>query len=196
MESCRAHHAVLFEPSVATGVSLSRLSTCRFLTVGADSSGRPYPRCAIGDEHAREEFVERRRRELDERVVSLLAADLSADKEEAGVMVADDEGTYVAVNRAMCHMLGYEREHALLGRSVWDLTPEPHAENGRAMWREFVAAGESYGTYLLACQDGTTRAFDYLARANVIPGLHVSILTPSSEGRPPGAESGRARPNR
>lgn len=193
---CRAHHAVLFEPNVVTGVPLPSSATCRFLTVGTESSGRPYPRCAIGDKNAREGFVEERRSELDERVASFLAEDLSADKQEAGVMVADDDGTYVAVNRAMCHMLGYEREHALLGKSVWDLTPEPHAGNGRALWRDFVAAGESFGTYLLVCQDGTMRAFDYIARANVIPGLHVSILTPAGEDRTQDVDQVQPKPYR
>ncbi len=182
---CRAHHAVVFEPQASTGEHLPASLTCRFLTLGIERPDRPYPRCAIGDEAARESFVERRRSELDQRVASLLAVDLSADEEEAGVMVADDEATYVAVNRTMCRMLGYEREHVLLGKSVWDLTPEPHAGNGRALWRDFIAAGEGYGTYLLLCRDGSSRAFDYIARANVIPGLHVSILTPSAQHATP-----------
>lgn len=191
---CRAHEAVVFKPDVPMGEPLPSSSTCRFLTLGTEPAGWPYPRCGIGDESAREDFVQRRRSALDERVSTLLATDLYADKEEAGVMVTDDDGTYVAVNSAMCRMLGYEREHMLLGKSVWDLTPQPHSGNGRALWRDFVDAGESYGTYLLVCQDGTTRAFDYIARANIVPGLHVSILTPASEQPKPGVDP-QARPS-
>ena len=94
-------------------------------------------------------------------------------------MVADDEARYVAVNQSMCRMLGYESDDQLLGKSVWDLTPGPHDANGRAIWRDFVALGESFGTYRLICSDGRLKTFDYTARANVIPGVHVSVLRPA-----------------
>ena len=182
MGLCRAHHAVSLEPNDVAGRLFPPTLTCRFLTVGVHTPGEFYPRCAIGDASARQLFVERRRNELDTKVTAALAGDPSSEPDGAGLMVVDDDGRFLAVNGPMWRMLGYESEDMLLGKSVWDLTPEPHGENGRAIWRDFIAAGESFGTYRILCADGSAKAFDYIARAAVIPGLHVSILTPARPG--------------
>lgn len=186
---CQAHHALIFDPADRSDRRLSPTLTCSYLKVGNDSQGHFYPRCAIGDDAARQAFVERRAEELNAKVTASLMADPSSGQPDTGVMVADDEGKYVAVNTAMCAMLGYEREDMLLGMSVWDLTPERYGESGAAMWKGFIAAGEGFGTYQLVRADGSLATFDFIARANVIPGLHVSILTPS-KGRAEVAEKG------
>ncbi|HSP09587.1 MAG TPA: PAS domain-containing protein [Candidatus Dormibacteraeota bacterium] len=184
---CRAHHALIFDPEDQSGRRLPATLTCSYLRVGDDFRGRFYPRCAIGDETARQSFVEHRNEDLNAKVTASLLADSSAGQPDTGVMVADDAGKYVAVNGSMCAMLGYEREDMLLGMSVWDLTPERYGDSGAAMWGDFIAAGEGFGTYQLVRADGSLATFDFIARANVIPGLHVSILTPS-KGRAEVAE--------
>lgn len=176
---CRAHHALIFDPADRSDRHLPPTLTCSYLKVGDDSQGHFYPQCTIGDEAERQVFVERREKELDAKVTASLLADSSSGQPDTGVMVADDEGKYVAVNAAMCAMLGYEREDMLLGMSVWDLTPERYEDSGAAMWKGFIEAGEGFGTYQLVRADGSLATFDFTARANVIPGLHVSILTPS-----------------
>jgi PAS domain S-box-containing protein len=191
MGKCRAHHALIFDPADRSDRHLSPTVTCSYLKVGDDSQGHFYPQCAIGDEASRQAFVERREKELNAKVTASLLADSSAGQPDTGVMVADDEGKYVAVNAPMCAMLGYEREDMLLGMSVWDLTPERYGGSGAAMWKDFIEAGEGFGTYQLVRADGSLATFDFIARANVIPGLHVSILTPS-KGRAEPAETGPA----
>ena len=189
MGQCRAHHALIFEPADRSDRRLPPTLTCSYLKVGDDSHGHFYPQCAIGDEAARQIFVERRNQELNAKVTASLLADSSSGQPDTGVMVADDDGKYVAVNTAMCAMLGYEREDMLLGMSVWDLTPERYGDSGAAMWKGFIEAGEGFGTYQLVRADGSLATFDFIARANVIPGLHVSILTPS-KGRAEVPEKG------
>ena len=186
---CRAHHAVIFDLEDQSGSHFPATLTCGYLKVGIESPGRFYPQCAIGDETARQALVEQREEELDSKVTASLLADSSAGPPDTGVMVADDDGKYLAVNSAMCAMLGYEREDMLLGVSVWELTPERYGTGGAAMWRDFIASGESFGTYQLMRADRGVATFDFIARANVIPGLHVSILTPS-KGRADAVEIG------
>lgn len=175
---CQAHHSVTFEPADGKGRTLSPALTCSFLTVGA-SPGRFYPRCALGDEAARQAEAARRRTELYLRVSQALHSPGGpGELQQAGVMMAGDDGRYIAVNKTMCTWLGFEREE-VVSKSVWDLTPPPHDPNGRAMWRDFITAGEGFGTYHLMTSDGRVITFDYIARANVSPGVHMSILTPS-----------------
>jgi PAS domain-containing protein len=190
---CRAHHAVIFDPEDESGRHLPAALTCSYLRVGDDDQARFYPKCAIGDEAARHAFAEQRDEELKAKVTASLLADSSAGPPDSGVMVADDDGKYLAVNSAMCAMLGYEREDMLLGMSVWELTPERYGNSGAIMWRDFIASGEGFGTYQLVRADGRVAAFDFIAQANVIPGLHVSILTPS-RGRTEVAASGSSSP--
>jgi PAS domain S-box-containing protein len=92
-------------------------------------------------------------------------------------LVADDKGRYVAVNDASCQLLGYTREE-LLQRSVWDLTPDPHEVEGLILWKEFIEIGVQAGVYWLARRDGSLVEVAYQARANVVPGRHVSRLVP------------------
>ena len=181
MALCEAHHSISFEPGDAYGRSLRAALTCSFLTVG-QLPGRYYPRCALGDEKARQAESDRRRAELYLRVGQALHAPRGPGEiNNAGVMLADDEGRYVSVNKSMCTMLRLDRTD-LIGKTVWDLTPPPHDPNGRAMWREFIAAGEGFGCYALVASHGIMM-FDYIARANVKPGLHMSILTPADAPR-------------
>ncbi|HYL08624.1 MAG TPA: PAS domain-containing protein, partial [Candidatus Udaeobacter sp.] len=116
---CPAHHVVSVKPKGAASRSLEPELSCTFLIAGHLANGRPYPRCAIGSASARELVVERRRNELNEIVAAALMPDSSDDHGEVGVMVADDEARYVAVNQSMCRMLGYESDDQLLGKSVW-----------------------------------------------------------------------------
>ena len=178
IQECRAHSVVSFETEDSRGQALPATLTCAWLGVGSEREGVYYPRCGIGDAAARALYVERRDRQLESRLEpAVAAAEHGGGFPEAGVLVADDEGRYVAVNDRACRLLHLDRA-TLLRKSVWDLTPEVHAEVGRQMWRDFIQSGEQYGRYQLRCGDGKVRDFDFMARAKVAPGLHVSILTP------------------
>ncbi len=96
------------------------------------------------------------------------------------ILLADDEARYVDANPAACALLGYSREE-LLRMTVWDVTPAPSREKGQELWRQFIAAGSQAGEYTVHRKDETTRAAEYRAVANILPGLHLSALRDVSE---------------
>ena len=101
----------------------------------------------------------------------------SALQSPEATLVADDQGRYVAGNDAACRLLGYTRDE-LLELSVWDLTPKPHEVDGLILWKEFIEVGFQAGVYWLACRDGSLKEIAYRAKANIVPGRHVSRLVP------------------
>src|SRR4051794_18400475 len=98
------------------------------------------------------------------------------------ILLADDQGRYVDANPAACTLLGYDREE-LLRRGVFDITPMPDGEAGRAAWAAFVRDGRQAGEYALSRRDGSTAVVEYRAVANVQPGLHLSVLRDVTERR-------------
>ena len=98
------------------------------------------------------------------------------------ILLADDQARYVDANHAACTLLGYDREE-LLRRGVFDITPMPNGEAGRAAWAAFVRDGQQSGEYALNRKDGTTAVVEYRAVANVQPGLHLSVLRDVTERR-------------
>jgi PAS domain S-box-containing protein len=91
------------------------------------------------------------------------------------MLVADNRGRYVDVNDAAVFLTGYSRAE-LLRRSVWDLTPAVEQTRGRTLWRAFLARGRMSGQYRLQRKSGRVVSAQYVALANVLPGLHVSAL--------------------
>jgi PAS domain S-box-containing protein len=92
------------------------------------------------------------------------------------VLIANDRGHYVDVNRAACALTGYTRRE-LLSCSVWHLTPNVRQALGRRLWQEFLHRGRMSGTYHVRKKDGTIVKARYVALANVLPGVHVSALS-------------------
>ncbi len=96
------------------------------------------------------------------------------------ILLADDQARFVDANPAACDLLGQGREE-LLHRGVFDITPPPNGEAGRAAWAAFVRDGQQSGEYEVRGKDGTTAVVEYRAVANVQPGLHLSVLRDVSE---------------
>ena len=96
------------------------------------------------------------------------------------ILLADDDALYVDANPAACAMTGYPRDE-LLGMTIWDLTPGPSREEGLASWREFVASGTLDGEYVIQRKDGSLLAVEFRAVANIVPGVHLSIMRDVSE---------------
>jgi PAS domain S-box-containing protein len=90
------------------------------------------------------------------------------------MLIADDARRYVDANPAACALLGLPREQ-LVGTRIDDYGDGDPAEVGEA-WTRFLEAGEQDGTMTLRAHDGTPRVVEFRARANVIPGRHLSIL--------------------
>ena len=96
------------------------------------------------------------------------------------MVVADDRGRYVEANPAACTLFGLPRDQ-LVGRNVLEFEAEPPADP--SIWQRFVDHGRMRGEFELRRADGERRLLDYDAVANVLPGLHLSILRDSTERR-------------
>ncbi len=94
------------------------------------------------------------------------------------ILIADDEGRYVAANPAACALLGLPCEK-LLGRRIADFLP-PGADFART-WQNFLAQGHRRGEICLAGAEGGLREVEYSAISNVRPGRHLAILRDITE---------------
>ena len=86
----------------------------------------------------------------------------------AAVFVADEDGRYVAVNRAACTLVGYSREE-LLSMRVSNLA------EGMERWDEMQRTGSASGTTQLTRKDGTHVQFTYVAGATTVAGMPVYV---------------------
>lgn len=89
------------------------------------------------------------------------------------ILIADDERRYVDLNRAASEALGLPRE-AIIGRRIEEFFAEPSGEPIHATWSRLLTDGEQFGVRQLRGGSGAT--FEYRAKANFVPGLHVSVL--------------------
>jgi PAS domain S-box-containing protein len=85
--------------------------------------------------------------------------------------VADENGRYVAVNRAACAMLGYEREELL----TLNVTDVARYEEARDEFKEMTHEGSMAGTTVLTRKDGSTIEFTYVAGATIVAGMQVFV---------------------
>jgi PAS domain S-box-containing protein len=94
-----------------------------------------------------------------------------------GVIVADDDANYVHANAAACKLFGTTYDE-LVGSRVYGFAPDASQEVVNAQWRAFIEEGEQYGIFDVHRPDGSVQRAAFRARANVIPGFHVSFMTP------------------
>ena len=103
----------------------------------------------------------------------------AVDGASIAVLVADENGAYVAVNRYACELLGYSREELLTLR-VHDVTVE--ADVG-AHYTRFVNERGERGRVTLRRRDGSTFPFRYAAGETNISALkyYVSFGLPDDD---------------
>jgi PAS domain S-box-containing protein len=109
-----------------------------------------------------------------------LARASAFDAMSDAVLVADDERRYVDANHAATRLFGLARAD-LLGSRIDDFAPAPSGFDVEAAWREFLSTGEQRGEFPLMRADGTSRIVEYRAKANIIPGRHLSVLRDVTE---------------
>ncbi len=97
------------------------------------------------------------------------------DHSQDAILLANDQGRYIDVNPAASALTGYSREE-LLQLSVWDLTPATNQAEGEELWRQFLTAGKGEGNYAIQGKDGRLVETEFRAVANIVPGLHLSII--------------------
>jgi PAS domain S-box-containing protein len=89
------------------------------------------------------------------------------------LLLSDDSGHWVDANPAACALFGMDRA-TLTGRPIMErAAPE---FDTRAAARELREQGHARGRFPLLGLDGTRRTLDFTSVANVVPGLHLSVL--------------------
>ncbi|MFC6974912.1 PAS domain S-box protein [Halomicroarcula sp. GCM10025709] len=94
------------------------------------------------------------------------------------LILADDEGDYLAVNDAACALFGLS-EDELIGHNVAEFAPAEY--DVVDAWSTFLDEGMSRGEFSVVRPDGTERIADFAATANVRPGVHLSALRDVTE---------------
>lgn len=94
------------------------------------------------------------------------------------IAIADDQGYYVEVNPAAEQLFG-ESNSELIGLRIGDFI-EPGFDFELA-WQTFLQVGQLTGEICLHLRDGTVKYVEYAAKANFIPGRHLSFLRDITE---------------
>ena len=91
-------------------------------------------------------------------------------------LAVDDVARIVVTNRAAAQLTGYsEQELGHLG--VPDITAQTDQPHTEVLWNAFLTQGQQRGRYDIRRKDGSIVTVDYLAIANAVPGLHLSLLS-------------------
>ena len=97
------------------------------------------------------------------------------------ILLADDDGRYVAANEAAAEMFGVARER-LIGMRVTDFVqPAQHTETEQ-IWSAFLTRRGQVGRFTVHRPDGEQRTLQYHAVTNIRPGLHLSVLLDVTDG--------------
>jgi len=87
--------------------------------------------------------------------------------------VADDDRRFVEVNEAAANAFGLSRTE-VIGRRIDEFFATAGGKGIPAWWNDFIAAGAQSG---ICRMNAPGRGkFEYQARANFVPGLHLSVL--------------------
>lgn len=106
--------------------------------------------------------------EIDRKYRSLFDNSLDA------ILVADDEQNYIDANPAACKLLGYKKNE-LLKKNIKDIVHLP-AEVNDQLWGEFIQKQTQANIIHLKRKDGIIVETEYMAMADFLPGMHMSIL--------------------
>ncbi|MGE0931908.1 PAS domain-containing protein [Peijinzhouia sedimentorum] len=114
------------------------------------------------------------RKHIDEKYKAIV------DHTSDAIMLADNEGKYVAVNDAATFIFGYS-ESEFLQMSVDDLLLSHPEIDFSEIWEDFKSKDNSYGNVDLLTKYGKIISVSYKAKTNVLPGLHLSVITDITE---------------
>lgn len=90
------------------------------------------------------------------------------------IIVVNDDRRYVDVNDAGAAALGLPRSE-IIGRRIDEFFSAPNGEPLPQAWAGFIADGVQSGICEMKGAGGR-RKYEYRARANFAPGLHLSVL--------------------
>jgi hypothetical protein len=160
-----------------------RLDSLRIMTGGRDEQAWKAAKAAQEESQRAWEQLEKHLAEHECLVLYNPAAEASASDEILGraavaaldvILVVDDQRRFVNVNEAAAALLKVPRRQ-IVGRRIEEFFSEARGEAIPEAWSDFVAKGVQCGIVELI-SSGRRRKFEYRAKANFAPGLHLSIL--------------------
>jgi PAS domain S-box-containing protein len=96
------------------------------------------------------------------------------------ILIANDAGEYVGANEAACDLFGASLDE-LLGARVEDFVEPAVRHQTRLAWQSFLEQGEQEGEFPLYRPDGEMRNLEFKAKAEFLPGRHLSVLRDVTE---------------
>lgn len=102
------------------------------------------------------------------------------DHEMDAILLVNQDGGFVDVNPAACKLLELPRE-TLLGLTIWQAASRLDWDIYRKRWLEFKTLGYQEGIYTQSEQGNQVKVVAYRVVANIIPGIHLAILTDMTE---------------
>jgi PAS domain S-box-containing protein len=98
------------------------------------------------------------------------------------IFLWDDVGHLVDGNPSACELTGFSREE-LVTLHVFDLMPKADRGKVSGVLQDFRSLGTMSGEGLLLRKDGETRNVEFRAVADILDGLHLSVLWDVTESR-------------
>jgi DNA-binding CsgD family transcriptional regulator len=99
------------------------------------------------------------------------------------MLLVDDDRVYRNANQASCELLSGSRED-IVGKRIEDFTDLSLREQVPALFTAFLQAGSLAGNFTMLDVNGQPVECSYSASANVVPGLHLSIMVPHEISEP------------
>ena len=93
----------------------------------------------------------------------------------APILIADNDRNYREASAGAGKLLGLSREK-IIGRKLDDFAEPSFKPKISELWRALMDNGEQEGTLHLEAPDGSPRAVEFKAKANVLPVRHVLVL--------------------
>lgn len=113
---------------------------------------------------------------------SLMRLESSVRHSRIAVLITDRHSRYVGANPAATALTGYSRRE-LLTLGIWNLAPAADERDVDRLWRGFLQTREQLGEFRLRRKSGRIVTARYVARANLLPGIHVSVLVRTPAGK-------------
>jgi PAS domain S-box-containing protein len=101
----------------------------------------------------------------------------------SAMLLVDDERVYTNANEAACQLLSGSRDD-ILGKRIDDFTDPSLLEQVPALFSAFLEIGSLSGNFTMLDVNGDKVECSYSASANVVPGVHLSIMVPQESSEP------------
>lgn len=104
--------------------------------------------------------------------------DALLERSSAAVLIVDGDRNYIECSAEACRLLSFSREE-LLEMKIEDITPDEQKSDVQEAFAAFLQSGNMAGDYIVQSKEGEDLLLHYSATANILPGVHISYMTPS-----------------